>query len=121
LFAANQINHDAPRPVTPSVGFTTEYGECLGTVCSVCHGDDLAGASLPDGSGAFAPHLIAAGILSVWKESDFIRTIRNGATPGGNKLDEKNMPWKRLRPMRDDELKAIWLYLQSVPPATPER
>lgn len=121
LFAANQINHDAPRPVAPSIGVTSEYGEYLGTVCSICHGDNLAGGNPPDDFSVFAPNLTPAGTLSVWTESDFINTIRNGVTPGGNKLDEENMPWKRFRMMTDDELKAIWLYLQSVPPATPER
>ena len=121
LFAANQINHDAPRPVAPSIGVTAEYGEYLGTVCSICHGDNLAGGIPLNDFNAFAPNLTPAGTLSVWSESDFISTIRSGVTPGGNKLDEENMPWQRFRMMTDDELKAIWLYLQSVPPATPER
>ena len=121
LFAANEINHDAPRPATPSIGVTAEYGEYLGTVCTVCHGDNLAGALIPDGSNVFAPNLTPVGVLGVWTESEFISTIRTGVTPGRNKLDEENMPWDRFKMMTDDELKAIWLYLQSVPPATTER
>jgi len=121
LFAANKIDHDAPRPSAPSIGVTVEYGEYLATVCTICHGENLAGGSLPDDFNVSAPNITPAGVLSVWNESDFISTIRTGVTPGRNKLDEENMPWKRFRKMTDDELKAIWLYLQSVPPATPER
>ena len=121
LFAANQINHDAPRLAAPPIGVTAEYGEYLGTVCSICHGDNLAGGIPLNDFNAFAPNLTPAGVLGVWTESDFISTLRTGVTPGRNKLDEENMPWQRFRMMTDDELKAIWLYLQSVPPATPER
>ena len=121
LFAANQINHDAPRPVAPSIEVTAEYGEYLGTVCSICHGNNLAGGIPLNDFNAFAPNLTPAGVLGVWTESDFISTIRTGVTPGRNKLDEEDMPWKRFRMMSDDELKAIWLYLQSVPPAALER
>ncbi|MFB3077302.1 MAG: hypothetical protein ACE1Y4_04775 [Lysobacterales bacterium] len=45
--------------------------------------------------------------------------MRTGRTPGGNDLDKENMPWPRFAKMTDDELKAIWLHLQSVPPVTP--
>ncbi|MCH7746291.1 MAG: c-type cytochrome [Chloroflexi bacterium] len=121
LFAANKIDHDAPRPSAPSIGVTVEYGEYLATVCTICHGENLAGGSLPDDFNVSAPNLTPAGVLGVWTESDFISTIRTGVTPGRNKLDEEDMPWKRFRMMSDDELKAIWLYLQSVPPAALER
>ena len=121
LFAANKIDHDAPRPSAPSIGVTVEYGEYLATVCTICHGENLAGGSLPDDFNVSAPNITPAGVLSVWTESDFISTIRTGVTPGRNKLDEEDMPWKRFGLMSDDELKAIWLYLQSVPPAVIER
>ena len=121
LFAANKIDHDAPRPSAPSIGVTVEYGEYLATVCTICHGENLAGGSLPDDFNVSAPNITPACVMSVWTESDFISTIRAGVTPGRKKLDAENMPWKRFGLMRDDELKAIWLYLQSVPPAVNER
>jgi hypothetical protein len=35
-------------------------------------------------------------------------------TPGGKQL-KSAMPWKYFGQMTDDELKAVWLYLQSLP------
>lgn len=118
LFPAKLIDHDAPKPVPPPQGVTAEYGGYIGTVCLVCHGQNLGGQMLPDNSGAFAPNLTRGGSMGTWSEDDFINTIRTGRTPGGNDLDVKNMFWPRFAKMTDDELKAIWLYLQSVPPVT---
>ena len=119
LFPANQIDHNAARDITPVIGVTAEYGGYLATVCTLCHGENLGGGSVPGESNIIAPNLTSSGTLGGWSEPDFISTIRNGVTPGRNKLDEENMPWDRFKLMTDDELKAIWLYVSSVPPAPP--
>lgn len=62
-----------------------------------------------------SPNLTPGGELVAWTEEDFINTIRTGRTPGGHDLDPEFMPWKEYRNFTDDELKAIWLYLQSLP------
>jgi hypothetical protein len=51
-----------------------------------------------------------------WSEADFMSTIRTGVTPDGRKLRLRYMPWTSYRFMSDDELKAVWVYLQSLPP-----
>ncbi|MCZ6790100.1 MAG: cytochrome C, partial [Chloroflexi bacterium] len=55
------------------------------------------------------------GGLARWSEADFINTLRTGTTPDGRQLDDENMPWKFFTKMTEDELKAIWMYLQSLP------
>ena len=52
--------------------------------------------------------------MAYWSEEDFIATLRTGMTPGGKQLKDV-MPWKYFGQMTDDELKAVWLYLQSLP------
>jgi hypothetical protein len=42
-------------------------------------------------------------------------TLRTGVTPSGHQLSSEFMPWKALGNMTDDELKAVWLYLKSLP------
>ena len=49
-----------------------------------------------------------------WSEEDFIATMRTGVTPNGHQLKDV-MPWKDFGQMTDDELKAVWMYLQSLP------
>ena len=112
LLTAQNIDHTAPRPPAPEPGVSVEYGAYLANICTHCHGPDLAGGT-QFGSGV---NLTPAGNLSSWTEADFIKTIRTGTTPEGNFLNADLMPWRRFGKMTDDELKAIWLYLQSVPP-----
>ena len=53
-------------------------------------------------------------MLASWSEAEFMTTLRTGATPGGYPLSEE-MPWQSYGQMTNDELKALWLYLQSLP------
>jgi mono/diheme cytochrome c family protein len=112
LIAAQVIDHNAPRPTEPAPGITIEYGQYLAEVCTLCHGEDYAGGPEP-GAGV---NLTAGGNLAEWSEADFIQTIRSGVNPNGKQLNPELMPWKRIREMSDDELKAIWLFLRSLPP-----
>lgn len=116
-FAAEQIDHRAPRMTTPPIGATAEYGRYLGTLCAGCHGEDLSGAKTggaPDAPPAanLTPH--TAG-LGAWDEADFVRAIREGRRPDGSEIDEY-MP-RSFATMTDTELRALWLYLRTLPPA----
>jgi mono/diheme cytochrome c family protein len=109
------IDHDAPRPMAPEPGLTVEYGEYLSIMCTLCHGTDLNGQTIREGPNVYvALNLTRGGELVGWSEEDFIRTMRTGITPGGKQLIEF-MPWKYFGQMTDNELKAVWLYLQSLP------
>ena len=109
------IEHAAPRPVAPEPGVTVEYGEYLARTCALCHGSNFNGQTVQiDGPPVLTPNLTPGGEVAFWSEEDFIATLRTGVTPGGRQL-RSEMPWKYLGQMTDDELKAVWLYLQSVP------
>ena len=106
------IDHEGPRPVAPQPGVTVEYGLYLARTCTLCHGPQLNGQTIFDGSVAL--NLTMGGEMQGWSEEDFIATMRTGVTPKGNQLKEV-MPWKYFGQMTDDELKAVWMYLQSLP------
>jgi len=125
LYTAGVI---APMPVevvshkthvsAPERAASVEYGEYLVNTndCHVCHGSDLAGGPFPDPTiTKISPNLTPGGELAGWTEEQFINTIRTGVTPGGHNLDPEFMPWKDYRLFYDEELQAIWLYLQSLP------
>jgi hypothetical protein len=57
--------------------------------------------------------------IGLWTEADFVRALRTGVTPAGDTLDPF-MPWQQLKRMTDDDLRAIWLYLKSLPPISNE-
>ena len=116
ILPAANIDHDAPRPPAPEPGVTVEYGRYLATNCVLCHGEDMAG--VPGEGGGL--NLTPGGDLGQWTEAQFLATIRTGETPEGEQLDPELMPWRSIRRLSDDELRAIWLYLQSLPPVINE-
>lgn len=115
LLYAETIQHDA-RPPAPPVGVTVDYGEYLVNAhgCPSCHGPQLNGAQPAEPGAPFAPNLTPGGELVGWSEADFFKALRQGVTPGGRQLGD-SMPWRGLGKMTDDELKAVWLYLQAQP------
>jgi cytochrome c553 len=115
LLPVELVDHDA-RPAAPAAGVTVEYGEYLATIggCRSCHGMTLAGDANPD-----APN-ITPGRLGSWTEADFFRSLREGRRPDGTAIDPEKMPWVRSGQMTDDEMKAVWMYLRSVPAVKPE-
>ncbi len=118
MLPAFGIDHQKPHAVEPPVqAVTLELGEHIVQTCRGCHQPNLAGGKMqgdpnmpivanltPDASG-----------LKDWTEADFIRAMREGKRPDGTAISEF-MPWKAYAGMNDTELKAIWLYLQSLPP-----
>lgn len=117
VFPAEYIDHAQPFPAMPEIGATLEYGAYLAgaTGCTSCHGTDLAG-DMFDPEAPPAPDLTRAGDLGNWSEADFIQTMRSGVSPHGHELDPEFMPWQAFASFSDDELKALWIYLQSLPP-----
>jgi mono/diheme cytochrome c family protein len=114
-----------PRGVTPA------YGDYLANhvaFCSHCHtphggirdryDNDRAfagDASPPKGFPANPANLTPDTTTGIgkWSEADFIKTIRTGVNPGGDSLHPV-MPWRTIRRMTDDDLRAIYRYLRTV-------
>lgn len=120
LLRAEGIQHMAEVPSAPQPAVTAAYGEYLTNIngCHDCHGPQLAGGKPGNPSSPLAPNLTPGGELRAWTEADFIKTLRTGTTPTGTQLPNEFMPWKSKGQMTDDELAAVWMYLQSLPPLT---
>lgn len=109
--SAEEIDHEGLSPPAPTPGVTVEYGRYLSLPCRVCHGEDYSGGP---GAGE-GLNLTPGGNLPGWTEEDFITAMRTGERPEGEPLDREEMPWEILGKMTDDELRAIWLFLQTLP------
>jgi len=114
--AVDVIDHTAPPVAAVEPGVTVEYGEYLAqTTCTECHGATLNGIPFgPPGEEVPTPNLTPGGELVAWSEEEFMATLRTGVTPSGHELDER-MPWQYFGQMTDAELKALWMYLGSLP------
>lgn len=102
----------------PEAGMTVEYGEYLAVLgdCVSCHGADYAGGAYPDPSVALpVPNITPAGNIGAWTEEEFIAAMREGITPEGKPLAPAFMPFEAIGKMTDDELAALYLFLQSLP------
>jgi mono/diheme cytochrome c family protein len=115
---ADQIDHAKAPVAPPPAGATKEYGAYLANVggCTGCHGLGLSGGPLagaPPGTPP-AQNLTPTG-LGNWTAEDFFRALKTGARPDGSRIDPF-MPWAFTSQMTDDEIRATWLYLKTVPP-----
>jgi hypothetical protein len=54
--------------------------------------------------------------LGKWSEKDFIDTIRTGRHLGRGRQILPPMPWFNYAEMTDDDLRAVFAYLKSIPP-----
>jgi mono/diheme cytochrome c family protein len=118
---------------TPPSSDTVQYGAYLTQhvgLCADCHTQRTGLLQKPDRNRLFAgmknppkgfpvkpPNITpdpATGI-GKWTEADFVKAMRTGVTPDGDKL-HPFMPWPQFKRMTDDDLHAMYAYLRSLPP-----
>ena len=119
LRPATQIDHTTPHAKTVDPDQVLEFGEHRATMCTICHGEDMAGGvpSFAEEGDPPAPNLTSEPTtgLADWGEEDFVQLMRTGRRPDGTAVDSM-MPWFVFGQMSDQELGAVWTYLRSLPP-----
>jgi mono/diheme cytochrome c family protein len=118
MLSAEIIDHDQPHPGAPERAQTPDYGKYLASIgCVGCHGAELAGGPIAGTPPDWPPasNLTPGGDLATWDEADFMQTLRSGMTPSGKILNAEYMPWPNLILMTDEDLGALWAYLQTLP------
>ena len=112
---ARKIDHSEAFAEPIERGATAEYGAYLASIaCQGCHGEDYNGLSFP-GGGTPAANLTPGGKLADYSEADFFEVLRTGVTPEDRTLDPDEMPWTVFAGMEEDDMRAIFLFLQSLP------
>jgi mono/diheme cytochrome c family protein len=115
---ASRIDH-AQRPSAPTPTPTAVYGAFMGRLCTGCHGEHLSGGPIPG-----APPSIPVPLnitkhetgLKEWTYADFDRLLTQGMRKNGQAINPF-MPVEAFGKMNEVEKKALWAYLESVPPA----
>jgi mono/diheme cytochrome c family protein len=115
LVEDHRANH-AMRP--PQTAATVEFGGHLAGVCAGCHRAELNGGMNPAGPPDWPP---AANLtptnahMTTWTYAQFDTVMRTGKRPDGTELQN---PMSLVVPyaakMTDTEMRALWLYLQSL-------
>jgi spermidine synthase len=62
-----------------------------------------------------AANLAPTGIGTRYTEEKFFQALREGVRPDGAPINQAMAYWL-TREMTDDEIRAIWAYLKTVPP-----
>lgn len=103
----------APVPEGP----TPEYGRYLADItgCHGCHGEGLSGGTVAGPPGLPPASNLTPTGLAGWTAESFADVMRTGRRANGTELHEF-MPWREYGHMTDQELTALWRYLESVPP-----
>jgi cytochrome c553 len=141
--AANLKALDAESVPGPVIDTSATYGRYLVenlANCGQCHsptdatGAPVAGRELSggtrnlgrDGQQLFAPSIVGSALNTAgYTQQTFIQLFRTGKRPNGTDLAPQ-MPWRRLGTMSDNDLTAVWNYLQTkqaaaATPASPGR
>jgi hypothetical protein len=97
------------------------FSAVAGTTWTVATNDHLTAWSGPWGI-SFAANLTPdtlTGLRSgVWTEELFIKALRTGKHMGTAREILPPMPWQFIGQHNDDDLKAIWAYLATIPAIT---
>ena len=121
ILHAERIDHSRTGSMTVTPGATAEYGRYLSSVgCQGCHGPTLSGGPIVGGAPDWPPaaNLTPAGPLKGWTEADFVTLMRTGKRPNGFPVNQV-MPIRLTSRLTNDELRALWLHLQSLPSVPP--
>lgn len=114
LFPAELIDHDRQLVKEMKAEISTEFGKYLANGCQGCHRPNMKGGD-PVAPG-FPPvaDISSSGYVGQWTEDQFIHTLRTGTTPEGKVLNPAEMPWNMTAAYTDVELKALYMYLQTI-------
>jgi len=115
-FAYDLIDHSRKTRAVAPAGGTIEQGQYLAAGCVGCHGANYAGAEVhgaPPGT-PLSPNLTPAGRLAKWSEAEFLHAMRTGVRPDGTTINDL-MPWKAFSLRSDEELRALYAYLRTLP------
>lgn len=117
LTEADLVDHQRSRAPAPARAPTAEYGKYLAEVgaCTGCHGPTFSGGPIPGMPPDTKPasNLTPTG-LAHYTETDFFRALREGTRPGGTAIDTI-MPWRWTKEMTDDDIRAVFAFLKTVP------
>jgi mono/diheme cytochrome c family protein len=118
VLPASVIDQDGPRPSAPEPGVNAEYGKYLVTLgtCQDCHGPDLNGAPSMEPGALPGANLTPGGELANWTVEEFVQTMHTGTTPDGRVLaGDMAEAVEYYGNQSDDDLAAIFAYLQTLP------
>lgn len=116
--AAEKIDHSLPPAQPPAPDDVLGKGAYAANMCLGCHGEGFRGGPIAGAPPDWPPaaDLRPGGPMRSYASAeDFAGMLRTGRRPDGS--DIKVMPFDSLKELSDDEIAALFAFLQSLPPA----
>lgn len=118
--AAAKIDHARPPEQPVPEGVTLKHGAYVANMCLGCHGEKLNGGKIPGGPPDWpaAANLTPGEGTAMARYADaeaFQKLFKGGTRPDGTAVQV--MPFGSLREMSDTDVRALHLYLKSLPPS----
>ncbi|MCC2633777.1 MAG: cytochrome [Ramlibacter sp.] len=116
--AAGKIDHGLPPAQAVAEGVNLQHGAYVANMCLGCHGAQLAGGRIPGGppdwpAAADLRPVAKSGMAPYADPEAFLRMFKTGLRPDGTKIQV--MPFESLREMNETDVRALHLYLKSLP------
>ncbi len=116
--AAAKIDHRLPPAAPVAEGVSLQHGAYVANMCLGCHGPQLTGGRIPGGppdwpAAANLTPQPGSGMAAYADAESFIRMFRSGKRADGSEI--RVMPFGSLKEMSETDLRALHLYLKSLP------
>lgn len=116
--AAAKIDHSLPVATPVAEGVNLAHGAYVANMCLGCHGPQLTGGRIPGGppdwpAAANLTPVANSGMSAYAEAGAFMKMLKSGQRPDGSKI--KVMPFESLREMNETDMRALHLYLRSLP------
>ena len=116
--AAAKIDHTLP-PATPvAEGVNVQHGAYVANMCLGCHNPHLTGGRIPGGPPDWPPAanltpVANSGMKAYAQPEAFMKMFKTGVRADGSKIQV--MPFDSLRELNETDVRALHLYLRSLP------
>ena len=98
---------------------TLQHGAYVANMCLGCHGPQLTGGRIPGGPPDWPPAknltpVAASGMAPYVDVEAFMKMLHTGKRADGSEI--RVMPFNSLRNLSETDMRALHLYLKSLPP-----
>jgi mono/diheme cytochrome c family protein len=116
--AAAKIDHGLPAAAPVPEGVNLQHGAYVANMCLGCHGPQLVGGRIPGSppdwpAAANLTPVANSGMGAYAEPGAFIKMLRTGQRPDGSPI--RIMPFESLRELNETDMRALHLYLRSLP------
>ena len=116
--AASKIDHSLPPAQPVAEGVTLQHGAYVANMCLGCHGAQLTGGRIPGGPPDWPPAAnlrpgADSAMVRYAQPEAFMQMSKTGKRPDGSAVQV--MPFESLKTMNETDMRALHLYLRSLP------